>query len=247
MFDRVQEWLESYLKWHAPKKLVSFSLTRLTQLEVGARRGEERNGKEKRGKERRREERKGKERREKEKRGKERKRKERKGKERRGKERKGKGPAVLSGVWITKDADQRGRVEVILKAPQAAAIRPMSDYGSQLRSRCWFCGERKTGEPQRRKTLEARERPATTTTLYSHVFQVRESTRSYSKAVDHSSTTNSSVFRGGACGHAPPPPPPQPPKKRLYESPPYNCVVTMASPSLKSWLGHWLLTPSDQA
>ena len=47
MFDRVQEWLESYLKWHAPKKLVSFSLTRLTQLEVGARRGEERNGKEK--------------------------------------------------------------------------------------------------------------------------------------------------------------------------------------------------------
>ena len=25
--------------------------------------------------------------------------------------------------------------------------------------------------------------------------------------------------------------------------PPYNCVVTMASPSLKSWLRHWACTP----
>ena len=25
--------------------------------------------------------------------------------------------------------------------------------------------------------------------------------------------------------------------------PPYNCVITMASPSLKSWLRHWLSTP----
>ena len=39
-----------------------------------------------------------------------------------------------------------------------------TNHGSQLRSRCWFYVGRKTGEP-RRKTLEAGERPTTTTPL----------------------------------------------------------------------------------
>ena len=48
----------------------------------------------------------------------------------------------------------------------------------------------------------------------------------------------SNVSREGACGHAPPPPPPPPPDTSfdMYLD---NCVVTMAYPSLKSWLRYW--------
>ena len=74
---------------------------------------------------------------------------------------------IKDGGQLKKDADERGRVEGILKVPQAAAIRHMSDHGSQLRSRCWFYGGRKTEETLI-KTVKARRRP--TKQLYSHEF-----------------------------------------------------------------------------
>ena len=75
----------------------------------------------------------------------------------------------------------------ILKVPSAAAIRQLITDHS-FRSRCWFYGGRKTGEP-RRKSLEARERPTTTTLLTSSKF-LWESTRGYTQVVTHASSYN---------------------------------------------------------
>ena len=50
-----------------------------------------------------------------------------------------------------------------------------TNHGSQLRSRCWFYGGRKTGEPGEKPSKHGRDQE-----LYSHEFQVFwESTRGY--------------------------------------------------------------------
>ena len=76
--------------------------------------------------------------------------------------------------WITKDADQRGhwpsqrQGKGILKAPRAATIRLMSDYGSQITSENTEKKPSKHGRDQLQQ-------------LNSHKFQVWESTRGYTQ------------------------------------------------------------------
>ena len=78
-------------------------------------------------------------------------------------------PILAACGWIAKDADQRRR-RGILMAPQTAAIRPMSDHGSQLRSRCWFYRGGKTGEPGEKPSKHDRDQLQQ---LYSHESMVK--------------------------------------------------------------------------
>ena len=101
-------------------------------------------------------------------------------------------------IWFTanhptkykQDAARCDQVEGLLRAPQVATIRPISDHVAQLiRSiRCWFYGGRKTGEPGEKPSKHGRDQLQQ---LYSHKFQVRESTRGYTQVVIHPAITPS--------------------------------------------------------
>ena len=74
-----------------------------------------------------------------------------------------------------------------MKAPQAFAIRPLSDHKSQLSSSVDFTERGKPENPTNnpRRTEETNHIQQ----LYSHKFQlVRESTRGYSQVITHPST-----------------------------------------------------------
>ena len=61
----------------------------------------------------------------------------------------GQSSILAASGWITKDADQRGQVERHIEGAFGSR-HTTTNHGSQLGSRCWFYGERKTEEPRRK-------------------------------------------------------------------------------------------------
>ena len=85
-----------------------------------------------------------------------------------------------------KDADQRGKVERHIEGAFGSR-HTTTNHGSQLRSRCWFYGGRKTGEPGEKPSKRGRDQLQ----LYSHEFQVFwQSTRGYTQVVTHPAITS---------------------------------------------------------
>ena len=94
---------------------------------------------------------------------------------------KGTGVGANHSTKCKGDEARRSRVEGLVRAPQAYHRAQLTSIGVHFIRR----------EENWRRTLEAHERP-TTTTLYSHVFhEVQESTRGYTEVVTHPAITPS--------------------------------------------------------
>ena len=81
---------------------------------------------------------------------------------------------LAASGWITKDADQRGHVGRHIEGAFGSR-HTTTNHRSQLGSRCWFYGGRKTAEKSSKHGRDQLQQ------LYSHEFQVflRINTRLY--------------------------------------------------------------------
>ena len=97
------------------------------------------------------------------------------------------GIIILTCGWITKDADQRGKVERHIEGAFGSR-HTTTNHGSQLRSRCWFYGGRKTGGPGEKPSKHGRDQLYDNSTHMSSKF-FWGSTRDYNQVVTHPAIT----------------------------------------------------------